>query len=90
MTIAVSPYLNRPYRSAEEVADDLEFDIARLQWLRDALSVVIEEHTKITRDYPFLGDETAAAAQRELGAVKAKIEELRERIATLSPSRARA
>lgn len=87
MTIAVSTYLNRPYRSAQEVADDLEFDAVRLDWLRLALLSVIEEHAKITRDYPFLGDETAAAAQKEIGAVKAKIGELRERIATLTPGR---
>lgn len=83
MTLAVSPYLNRPYRSAAEVADDLEFDIMRLVWLRDMLSDVIKEHAKLNPDYPFLGDETAAAAQRELGSIDGKIAELKARIATL-------
>lgn len=83
MTQATSDYLNRPLRSAEEMTDDLELDVARLTWLQIALQDTITEHANITRDYPFLGDDTAAAAQRERGAIVNKIAELKERIATL-------
>lgn len=78
-----SDYLKRPLRSAEDMADDLEFDLIQLNCLQIAMKDVIEEHAKITRDYPFLGDETNFAAQKEIGAVEAKIAELNELIATL-------
>lgn len=80
---ATSDYLNRPLRSADDMAHDLEQDVWRLRRVEREMSDLIDDQEKITRDYLFLAAATAEAAKKEIGAVKAKIVELKERIATL-------
>jgi hypothetical protein len=62
---------------ADTLADDLEYDVTRLTWLADALRDVLTEYNRTDRDYPFLADETATAAEKELPKVLAKIEQLK-------------
>lgn len=83
MTQATTDYLNRPLRSAEDMIDELVLEGMLLKALMRALELVMYEHSNISHDYSFLGNATAKAAKKEIGAVEAKIAELKERIATL-------
>lgn len=70
-------------KSKQDEADDLEFDVVRLGWLRQALNDVIDFHQKIARDYPFLSEAAAQEAYKSVTKVHDKIKELEGRVALL-------
>lgn len=74
--------------SKQDEADDLEWDLTRLQWLADAMEETWKWRAAIDRDYPFTADETASAIEKELPKLREKMIELRLRMETLRSSEA--